>query len=59
MQRQSRQDGDGRPDLDQEDAVLDAVRDAIRGIDFGSVLIKIHQGRVVGLETSTKVRLED
>ena len=45
-------------DLDKEEAVIEAVRDAIARIEFGSVLIKIHQGQVVGLETSTKVRLE-
>jgi hypothetical protein len=41
-----------------EEAVLDEVRTALRGIRFGSVLIKIHDGMVVGLETSTKVRLK-
>ena len=34
------------------------MRDAIRGIDYGSVLLKIHQGEVVGIETSRKVRLD-
>jgi hypothetical protein len=48
--------GDGR---DREEAVLAAVRDALRTIEFGSVLIKIHQGEVVGIETSTKVRLKN
>jgi hypothetical protein len=42
-----------------EEAVLAAVRDALRTIEYGSVLIKIHQGEVVGLETSTKVRLKE
>jgi hypothetical protein len=41
-----------------EKAVLKAVLDALRGIEYGSVLIKIHQGNVVGIETSTKVRLD-
>jgi hypothetical protein len=39
--------------------VMAAVRDALRTIQYGSVLIKIHQGEVVGIETSTKVRLKD
>jgi hypothetical protein len=42
-----------------EDRVLEAVRQALRSIQYGSVLIKIHQGGVVGIETSTKVRFED
>ena len=41
-----------------DEAVLEAVRSALRDIEFGSVLIKIHQGEVVGIETSTKVRLK-
>jgi hypothetical protein len=48
---------DGGRDL--EEAVMAAVRDALRTIEYGSVLIKIHQGEVVGIETSTKVRLKD
>jgi hypothetical protein len=42
----------------QEEAVVEAVRKAVRDIEFGSVLVKIHQGRVVGIETSTKLRLD-
>lgn len=41
-----------------EEAALETVRAALRDIEFGSVLIKIHQGEVVGIETSTKVRLK-
>jgi hypothetical protein len=41
------------------EAVLDEVLRAIRSIEFGSVLIKIHQGEVVGIETSTKLRLKN
>lgn len=41
-----------------EKEVLDAVRHALRDIDYGSVLIKIHQGEAVGIETSRKVRLK-
>ena len=43
---------------DVEDVALDEVRRALREIDYGSVLIKIHQGEVVGIETSRKVRLK-
>lgn len=42
-----------------DEAVIDEVRRAIGGIEFGSVLVKIHQGEVVGIETSTKVRLKN
>ena len=41
-----------------EEAVLEEVRAAWRGIRFGSVLIKVHEGEVVGIETSTKVRIK-
>jgi hypothetical protein len=44
---------------DEEETVMAAVRAALRTIEYGSVLIKIHQGEVVGIETSTKVRLKD
>jgi hypothetical protein len=40
-------------------AVLEAVSTALDRIEYGSVLVKIHQGKVVGIETSTKVRLQD
>ena len=49
----------GPADLDTEEAVIEQVREAIRSIEFGSVLLKIHQGVVVGIETSTKVRLRN
>lgn len=42
-----------------EDAVIEELRRAIGGVEFGSVLVKIHQGEVVGIETSTKVRLKN
>ena len=48
----------GSAHLDSEEVVLAAVSRALRDIEFGSVLIKIHQGEVVGIETSTKVRLK-
>ena len=39
------------------DGVLRQVKEALRRIQYGSILITIHQGEVVGIETSTKVRL--
>jgi hypothetical protein len=50
--------GNGPSRSNPEAQALDAVRRALREIEFGSVLIKIHQGEVVGIETSTKVRLK-
>lgn len=46
-------------DLPLEESVLNEVRRALTEIEFGSILIKIHQGKVVGMETSTKVRLDN
>jgi hypothetical protein len=46
-----------RAERGREEA-LAAVREALEAIDYGSVLITIHQGEVVGIETSTKVRLK-
>jgi hypothetical protein len=43
-------------DLSHEEAI-ELVRRALREIQFGSVLLKVHEGEVVGIETSTKVRL--
>lgn len=48
----------GGPPSAEEDHAIEAVRRALREIEYGSVLIKIHQGEVVGIETSTKVRLK-
>ena len=42
-----------------EGLVLGKVLEALRTIEYGSVLVKIHQGEVVGIETSTKVRLKE
>jgi hypothetical protein len=49
---------DASGDLDIEESILIEVSKALRQIEFGSIVIKIHQGRVVGLETSTKLRLD-
>jgi hypothetical protein len=43
----------------EEEAAVAELRRALRSIRFGSVLIKIHDGRVVAIETSTKLRLGD
>ena len=48
---------DGTADLDIEESVLAEIRTALKQIEFGSIVIKIHQGKVVGLETSKKLRL--
>ncbi len=40
-----------------EEAILGKIREAMEGIEFGSVLIKIHQGEVVGIESTRKARL--
>ena len=45
-------------DLAAEETAIEEVRRAVRSIEFGSVLIKIHEGAVVGIETSKKVRLQ-
>jgi hypothetical protein len=42
---------------DEVEAAVDELRRALRSIRFGSVLVKIHEGRVVAIETSTKLRL--
>ena len=44
-------------DLGQEEAWR-AIAEALQRIQYGSILITIHQGHVVGIETSTKVRLK-
>jgi hypothetical protein len=40
-----------------EEAVLAEIKAALEEIDYGSIVITIHQGKVVGLETSRKRRL--
>jgi hypothetical protein len=50
---------DGPSDLGIEETVLEALKKALADIEYGSVLLKIHQGQVVGIETSTKLRLND
>ena len=49
---------EGGIDLASEEMAIEEVRRAVRSIEFGSVLVKIHEGEVVGIETSKKVRLK-
>jgi hypothetical protein len=51
------ENGSGRSD-NGEAAAMEAVLQAVRTVEYGSVLVKIHQGKVVGIETSKKVRLD-
>lgn len=51
-------DGSGTGPRQVDETVIEELRRAIGGVEFGSVLVKIHQGEVVGIETSTKVRLK-
>jgi hypothetical protein len=55
MSRQ--EDREEATDPSREEAIR-VVRAALEQIEFGSVLVTIHQGEVVGIETSTKVRLK-
>lgn len=32
--------------------------EALQGLEYGSILISVHQGEVVGIETATKLRLK-
>jgi hypothetical protein len=41
--------------LSHEEAIA-VIRRTLEELQFGSVLIKVHQGEVVGIETSTKLR---
>jgi hypothetical protein len=51
------EDREEATDPSREEAIR-VVRAALEQIEFGSVLVTIHQGEVVGIETSTKVRLK-
>lgn len=44
-------------DLDHKDAMR-AIEEALGRIHYGSILITIHQGEVVGIETSTKLKVK-
>lgn len=45
------------PNLGHEEA-LRTVEEALQGLEYGSILISVHQGEVVGIETATKLRLK-
>jgi hypothetical protein len=53
----ARDNGPRGVDPHHEDT-LRAVREALEQIVYGSIVITIHQGEVVGIETSTKMRLK-
>jgi hypothetical protein len=38
------------------DDVMETVEAAVRDLDFGSIVLKVHQGQVVSIETSRKLR---
>jgi hypothetical protein len=38
------------------DDVMETVESAVRDLDFGSIVLKVHQGQVVSIETSRKLR---
>ncbi|HEX3328042.1 MAG TPA: YezD family protein [Actinomycetota bacterium] len=40
------------------DDVMETVEAAVRDLDFGSIVLKVHQGRVVSIETSRKLRFD-
>lgn len=47
-----------RPVPETSPAWLDVVEKQINGLKFGSVHITVHEGRVVQVETSVRVRFE-
>jgi hypothetical protein len=40
------------------DDVMETVEAEVRDLDFGSIVLKVHQGRVVSIETSRKLRFD-
>lgn len=38
------------------DDVMATVEAEVRDLDFGSIVLKVHEGRVVSIETSRKLR---
>lgn len=41
------------------DTVVKEIADAIAGLDFGSVLIKVHNARIVQIEVTERKRFDD
>jgi hypothetical protein len=52
-QQQAQTERGSERDLDD---VMETVESAIRDLDFGSIVLKVHQGDVVSIETSRKLR---
>ena len=46
-----------RANLGHEEA-LRTIEEALQGLEYGSILISVHQGEVVGIETAKKLRLK-
>lgn len=44
-----------RPEISE--IVLNRIKEQIEKIEYGSVTVVVHDGRVVQLDTSTKIRL--
>jgi hypothetical protein len=42
---------------DRNDDAVDAIRDALRGMRYGELVIQVHDGAVVQVVRSEKVRL--
>jgi hypothetical protein len=59
MERAEQAPTEGSAHPSHEEVALEEIRAALRGIRFGSVLVKIHDGEIVGIETSTKVRFNN
>lgn len=47
---------DSREQLSEAET-LDSLREALRGLDFGEIQIKVHDGRVVQVTRIEKIRL--
>lgn len=41
------------------DAIIKDVRDAVQGLDFGTVLIKVHDGRIIQIEVTSRRRFDE
>ena len=41
------------------DAIIKDVRDAVTGLDYGEVLIKVHNAKIVQIEVTARKRFDD
>ncbi|MEI6437387.1 MAG: DUF2292 domain-containing protein [Candidatus Omnitrophota bacterium] len=41
------------------DAIIKDVRDAVAGLDFGTVLIKVHGAKIIQIEVTSRLRFDD